>query len=308
MARHQILQALIAALSCTLSVVTADQRENQEPEPVSHNVVRTVEAIRAPSSSAVLVAAHRGGYENDKVDFAPENSIENILNCQSRGYDLYETDIQRSKDGHFVIVHDKTIDRETNGVGEAQDMTLAELKRLRKRFRDGSLSSAQVATFEEFLVHGKGRTIFKADLKPGLSAHFKELIDLVKKLDAMDTVIFRVPYNRTSIFAQHKADGLKWPRSMVMFRVKNRKQLDNVIGTFNPSIIHIDVNRTNPASEETLNLIRYARSRRLHVQTHAEGQRDDWTKLVNAGVGMFHTSAPAKLSKFCRELRLPKIQ
>jgi hypothetical protein len=187
-------------------------------------------------------------------------------------------------------------------------MTLTELKRLRKQFRDGTLSSARIATFEEFLIHGKGLTVFKADLKPGLSAHFKELIDLVKKLDAMDTVIFRVPYNRISIFAQHKADGLKWSRSTVMFRVKDRKQLDNVIETFNPSVIHIDVNRTNPASEETLELIQYARSRSLHVQTHAEGQRDDWTKLINAGVRMFHTSAPSKLSEFCREFRGPKIQ
>ncbi|MBT5707281.1 MAG: glycerophosphodiester phosphodiesterase family protein [Verrucomicrobia bacterium] len=308
MARHQNLQTLIAALACTLFVVSADQGENQEPEPVSSNVARTMKAIRSPNSSAVLVAAHRGGYEQDKVDFAPENSIENILNCHRRGYDLYETDIQRSKDGHFVIIHDKTIDRETNGVGEVRDMTLTELKHLRKRFRDGSLSSARIATFEEFLIHGKGHTVFKADLKPGLSAHFKELIELVKKLDAFDTVIFRVPYNAVSLFAQHRADGLTWPRSTVMFRVKDRKQLDNVIETFNPSVIHIDVSRTNPASEETLELIRYARSRSLHVQTHAEGQRDDWTKLINAGVRMFHTSAPAKLSQFCRKLSDPRTQ
>jgi len=308
MAKHQTLPALIAALACTLFVISADQGENQEPEPVSSKVARTVEAIRSPNSSAVLVAAHRGGYEQDKVDLAPENSVENILNCQRRGYDLYETDIQRSKDGHFVIMHDKTIDRETNGVGEVRDMTLTELKRLQKRFRDGSLSSARVATFEEFLIHGKGLTVFKADLKPGLSTHFKELIELVKKLDAFDTVIFRVPYNTVSLFAQHKADFLTWPQSTVMFRIKDRKQLDSVIETFNPSVIHIDVDRENPANEETMELIRYARSLGLHIQTHAEGRRDDWTKLIHAGVRMFHTSAPSKLSEFCRELRLPAFQ
>ncbi len=99
-------------------------------------------------SSSVLVAAHRGGYETDSADGAPENSVANIRNSSSKGYQLYETDIQRTKDGHFVIMHDVTIDRETTGSGKASEMDLAELKQLHKRFRDGSVSEERVATLE----------------------------------------------------------------------------------------------------------------------------------------------------------------
>ena len=95
-----------------------------------------VAAINAGSQPGeiVLIAAHRGGYENDKTDRAPENSVANILNCERKGYDFYETDIQRTKDGHFVIVHDKTIDRETTGTGPCENMNLDELKQFYKRY------------------------------------------------------------------------------------------------------------------------------------------------------------------------------
>ena len=74
------------------------------------------------------------------------------------------------------------MDRETNGTGKAEDLTLAELKGLRKRYRDGSMSSEPVATLEELLVAGKGRILFKPDLKPGMIDHFDELARLVSKL------------------------------------------------------------------------------------------------------------------------------
>ncbi len=266
------------------------------------NVERTLTAIRDPNSSVVLVAAHRGGYKNDKLDLAPENSIENILNCQRKGYDLYETDIQRTKDGHFVIMHDPTIDRETNSHGEVRNHSLKALKQLHKRYRDGTLSTARMATLAEFLTQGDGRTIFKADLKPGVSTYFKELLTLIEEQDGFDKVIFRVPYHELPRFIQYKTDGLVWPRHSLMFRIKNRFELDHVIKEFNPSLIHIDVKRNDPANDETLDLIRDARDRGLHIQTHAEGEPEDWSKLVYAGVRMFHTSAPDQLALFCRTL------
>ena len=128
-------------------------------------VARTLAEMRDPDSTTVLVAAHRGGYETDVADQAPENSVANILNAQRKGIDLYETDIQRTKDGVFVMAHDPTIDRETTGTGSVNDMTLAELKRLKKKYRNGSVSNERMATFEEFLRCGKGHMIFKIDLK-----------------------------------------------------------------------------------------------------------------------------------------------
>ena len=97
----------------------------------------------APESFAVLVAAHRGGYETDKADRAPENSVANVEMAIQKGYDVFETDIQRTADGMFVIVHDATIERELTGTGAANTLTLAELKKLKKRYRDVMLPTLE---------------------------------------------------------------------------------------------------------------------------------------------------------------------
>jgi glycerophosphoryl diester phosphodiesterase len=78
----------------------------------------------------VLIAAHRGGYASDKADAAPGNSVANVAVAVAKGFDLYESDIQRTRYGVFVIVHDETLDRETTGQGQVSDLTLLELPAL----------------------------------------------------------------------------------------------------------------------------------------------------------------------------------
>jgi glycerophosphoryl diester phosphodiesterase len=254
--------------------------------------------LRLEAQRHVLIAAHRGGYESDKADQAPENSLANIQVCQSKGYPLYETDIQRTKDGHFVIMHDRTIDRETTGTGVVSEMMLADLKGLHQRYRDGSVSEEGVATLEEFLEQGKGRTVFKADLKPGVSAHFPAIMKQVVELGALDGIIFRLPYSEAARFEAYKAGGVPYTKSLLMFKVSSKKQLDDIQARFDPLFIQINLSKKDPSATDTLALIRYASSRGLLVETHADGTAEDWAKLVDAGVRMFHSSKPSLVQAF----------
>lgn len=258
------------------------------PKPGNHSVV-------------VQIAAHRGGYDKDRSDNAPENSVANIRVCQNKGYELYETDIQRTKDGHFVIMHDPTIDRETTGSGAASEFELTELRPLFKRFRDGSVSSHRVATLDEFLIEGKGRVVFKADLKPGVNQYFKDIMEVIVRHDAMNGIVFRVPYRDANLYDEYRAAGVPFSGDLLMFMVYNTKQVDDIKKRFNPSRIQINLKKDDPTNSETLELIRYAADQGLLVETHAEGTQQDWQKMVDAGVRMFHTSKPAKLKKFLQE-------
>ena len=58
----------------------------------------------------VLIAAHRGDFKN-----YPENSIPGILSCITQGVDIVEIDVQKTSDGHFVLMHDPKLNRTTNG-------------------------------------------------------------------------------------------------------------------------------------------------------------------------------------------------
>ena len=287
-----LMIAVVALVGCASSSI------NLANISLGMSKTEVLNVMRNPSSTIILIAAHRGGYDNDKADQAPENSVANIQNCESKGYDLYETDIQRTKDGHFVIMHDPTIDRETTGMGSTKDKNLAELKRLHKKFRDGSVSKERIATLEEFLQQGKERTVFKADLKPGVSEHFNEIMQLVVKHDALDGIIFRVPYRYADLFARYKADGVPYAKSLLMFRVSTKGQVDDIKARFDPLTIQINVSKSDPANRKTLELIQYAATRGLLVQAHAEGKSGDWAKLIEAGVRMVHTSSPSKVKAF----------
>ncbi len=93
--------------------------------------------IRATSASAVdhpyyatdsgrpLVIAHQGG---DGI--WPGNTMFAFQNAADLGVDVLEMDVHITQDGVLVLMHDETVDRTTNGVGEIESMTLEELKRL----------------------------------------------------------------------------------------------------------------------------------------------------------------------------------
>ena len=66
---------------------------------------------------------HRGAY-----DFAPENTIKSFELAVQMGAYGVEFDIQLTKDGEIVVIHDEKIDRVTNETGYVKDYTLSELK------------------------------------------------------------------------------------------------------------------------------------------------------------------------------------
>ena len=72
-----------------------------------------------------IVVAHRGDSKH-----YPENTLEAFISATRMGIDVIETDVHLSKDGVVVIWHDPTLERNTDGSGLVEDLTLAQLKQL----------------------------------------------------------------------------------------------------------------------------------------------------------------------------------
>jgi glycerophosphoryl diester phosphodiesterase len=68
---------------------------------------------------------HRGVYSD-----APENTLTGFQLAAEFGADGVEFDVQLTKDGEVVVIHDEKLDRVSVGIGYVKDFTLAELKRL----------------------------------------------------------------------------------------------------------------------------------------------------------------------------------
>jgi len=69
--------------------------------------------------------AHRGASA-----YCPENTLAAFIKAVNMGIKYVECDIRLSKDGHLMVIHDKTIDRTTNDKGIVSDFNLKELKKL----------------------------------------------------------------------------------------------------------------------------------------------------------------------------------
>jgi glycerophosphoryl diester phosphodiesterase len=69
------------------------------------------------------IISHRGA-----AGLAPENTLASIRKSMELKVDKIEIDVHLTKDEHLVVIHDKKINRTTNGKGRVGDMTLMELQ------------------------------------------------------------------------------------------------------------------------------------------------------------------------------------
>ena len=272
-----------------------EQTAETEQTPETSRAHRLLDSIKNPGDRSVLIAAHRGGYANDVADDAPENSVANVAVAVAKGYEVFETDIQRTSDGVFVMVHDPTLERETNSSGSVESKTVKELQQLRKRFRNGTLCDHKVATLTELLDAGNGRILFKPDLKPGMIDHFDQLARQIAKHPAAKQVFLRTGMSDADAIAKCFASGT--PKVEVMFKVRKASQVQRIHKLFSPVTIQIDIREGEPILESRLDAIRAARELGILVETHAFDSPEQTAILLDAGVRMLHTKKPDAIRK-----------
>jgi glycerophosphoryl diester phosphodiesterase len=107
------------------------------------------------------VIAHRGDSAH-----RPENTLASFRNALAIGAEFLELDVQLSKDGEAVVLHDGTLDRTTDGHGPVGAQTLAELKRLSAGYpeRFGTAHAGErIPTLAEALAlaHGRARVMIE---------------------------------------------------------------------------------------------------------------------------------------------------
>lgn len=75
--------------------------------------------------STFIIVGHRGA-----AGLAPENTLASIRAALNKVIKYMEVDIQRSSDGVLVLMHDKTVNRTTNGKGKVANLSWRALQAL----------------------------------------------------------------------------------------------------------------------------------------------------------------------------------
>lgn len=135
----------------------------------------------------IVNVSHRGASA-----YAPEHTIAAYEMGEKMHGDYIELDLQMTKDGHLIAMHDVTLDRTTDGTGSIKDYTLNEIKQLdagswfNEKYPYASKAEYEglkVPTLEEvFKKFGKNNSYYietkSPDVYPGME---KELLRLVEK-------------------------------------------------------------------------------------------------------------------------------
>lgn len=153
--------------------------------------------------SEILVWAHRGASGQ-----APENTLESFQRAAELHADGVELDIQLTKDGAIIVMHDELVDRTTDKKGWVKDFTLAELKAMDASYQNllqGGEVVKQARKFEEYhdvkvptmrevfeLLKPTGLTI-NIELKTGIVFYpgiEEKILKLTKEMGMEDRVIY----------------------------------------------------------------------------------------------------------------------
>ncbi|MBH0165297.1 glycerophosphodiester phosphodiesterase [Fictibacillus sp. 7GRE50] len=133
----------------------------------------------------ILNVAHRGA-----SGYAPEHTITSYKMGEKMHGDYIEVDLQMTRDGELIAMHDETLDRTTNGTGQVKDFTLKEIKQLdagswfNEKYPEqakAKYEGLQVPTLEEvFQTFGKNANYYietkSPEVYPGME---QKLLDVV---------------------------------------------------------------------------------------------------------------------------------
>ncbi len=263
------------------------------------------------NSKSILVAAHRGDWRN-----TPENSVKSLTNCINKNIDICEFDLKKTKDGHIIIMHDKTIDRSTNGKGKAENYTLEEIKKFKLLGGTGHITKHSIPTLDEMLLAAKNKVIINLDKA---YEYYPEVLAKLKQYNMIEQAILNIyglPYD--SLVKQHGAI----PSNLALQVIVNPKNplIDSIINSYNKhkrTIVQLIFETDTAAILSTIPTLKkqYAIWFNSIWPEQSGGHDDDtavedekpnesWGWLVKKQPNIIQSDRPIELLKYLRKLKV----
>lgn len=267
-----------------------------------------------PSSESVLVVSHRADWRN-----APENSLQAIRNCIEMGVDMVEIDLCETKDGQLIVMHDRTLNRTTNGKGLVSNYTLEEIKKLFLKNGAGCKTRHKVPTFEEVMLLCKGKIMVNID--KGYD-YFKDAYKILEKTGTVNQCIMKSDHTYEKV----KEENGEVLNKMVFMPVVNLHKegaeqiIDGYIKNLHPQAFELVFNNDSP---EILRLIKKVKDSgsRIFINTLwpelCGGHDDDravelkepeesWGWVIKQGAKLIQTDRPPLLLDYLKAKKLHK--
>ena len=223
----------------------------------------------------LLVSAHRGG-----AGLWPENTLRGLEGAMGLGVDFVECDVRRSQDGRLVLMHDETVDRTTDGMGEVAGLDWETLRGL------DAGAGAPVPLLQEALAFLRGRCHFLCELKGG--DVIDEAMAMVEEAEMIDSVTF-LSFELThleSVRARSSQAQVSWLVPRPTYESIRASQL---LGT---QWLDADYRRVDA------DLVRQAGAAGLKLRAWVPNDSESFGRLERLGVDAITTDRPDLLLAF----------
>lgn len=228
------------------------------------------------------IFAHRGASQ-----YAPENSIAAFTLAHQQGADGIELDVQLTKDGEVVVIHDETIDRVSNGTGAVRDYTLEELRSFSFDNHMEQYGKVEIPTLREVLqlVKPWGMRL-NIELKAGIYWYpgiEEKTLKLVQEEEMEKQVIYS-SFNHYSICRIRQMA----PEAETAFLFSDvildvdKYAVRNGVGGLHPALYHVEME----------NFLREYIESGLAVRVWTVNRERDIERLIRAGVSAVITNRP----------------
>lgn len=232
----------------------------------------------------IKVIAHRGEHLHH-----PENTLPAFQAAIDAGADYFELDVRTTSDGKFVLMHDSTLDRTTNGTGEVYKHTFAEIRALDAGIKfSPAFAGTKVPTLDEALDLAHGKINVYVDTK---YADPQQLIDTIVRHDMQDHVV--IYGNPFFLYEVHKIR----PTLKVMPEALSPDICKLFVRAMQLQVIAFD------ASDFKDPVIGCAKDANAKIFVDRLGDADNpeaWQKAIDEGVAGIQTNLPAELAAYLR--------
>ena len=247
----------------------------------------------AESDLSSCIVGHRG-----LIRHAPENTLSGFRACLELRVG-FELDVQRSKDGHLVCVHDDTVDRTTNGSGKVAESSLAALQRLDAgSWFDTAFKDERVPTFDAVLavVATSGYdALIAVDLKGSDEQIESDCVKVAKRHNVLQRLIFIGTTIRTPAVRRRlrEADA----ETQIAVLANTADELSAATSDRYADWVYV---RYLPSQAEVARVHAKGQSVFMSGPTVAGLERENWRRVAAARVDAILTDFPLTLKRTLR--------
>ncbi|MEC1261097.1 glycerophosphodiester phosphodiesterase [Bacillus swezeyi] len=238
------------------------------------------------------IFAHRGASGT-----LPENTMTAFEHAAAAGADGIELDVQMTKDGRLVVIHDEKLDRTTSLKGYIKDYTYEDMKQGDASYRFSEKTGfVAVPTLEEvFDWAAKGDFLLNVELKNSIVRYEgmeEKVMSLIEAYNLQDRIILS-SFNHESLALCSRINPDIELAALFMDVLYQPEQYIDMIPAsgFHPY--------RRSMSEDT---IQNAHLKQKAVRPFTINREEDMKKLIEAGVDGFFTDFPEKALKIKKEM------